>query len=227
MIVVSLFVIAAKRKDFAVYGINFNNPKYHINIAGRCFIPFILAGIPLGMGVDHTSWGGAILLAGIQIALLFVIGSLLRGEPSGVSPGMLGGWILLTAAQMEVSGALVYKAIATFVTYAIFVGFGEEIIYRGYMQSRLNEAFGRPYRFLGVQFGWGLVIASLLFGLSHVGLLSWLLGKPSPMMWAWSLWTFFSGLVFGWVREKSESIVAPALLHGLPQAIASAVLLFL
>ena len=47
-------------------------------------------------------------------------------------------------------------------TYALFVGFGEENLYRGYMQSRLNEAFGRPYRFFGVPFGWGVFVTALL-----------------------------------------------------------------
>ena len=35
------------------------------------------------------------------------------------------------------------------------------------------------------------------------------------------------GLVFGLVCEKSGGILAPALLHGLPQAIGAAVMLFL
>jgi hypothetical protein len=34
-----------------------------------------------------------------------------------------------------------------------FAGFGEEILFRGYMQSRLNEDFGRPWRLRGVSFG--------------------------------------------------------------------------
>lgn len=29
-------------------------------------------------------------------------------------------------------------------------GFGEEIFFRGYIQSRVNEAFGRPCSFLGL-----------------------------------------------------------------------------
>jgi membrane protease YdiL (CAAX protease family) len=40
----------------------------------------------------------------------------------------------------------------------------------------------------------------------------------------WGLWTFFAGLVLGFVREKTGSIVAPTILHGLPQAIAAAFL---
>ncbi|MEW6403629.1 MAG: CPBP family glutamic-type intramembrane protease, partial [Chloroflexota bacterium] len=81
--------------------------------------------------------------------------------------------------------------------------------------------------FFGVKYGWGIVIASVLFGVTHVGLLSMLLGESSSLTWAWGFWTFFGGLVFGLVREKSGSIVAPALLHGLPQAIASGVILFM
>src|SRR5438105_12072252 len=44
---------------------------------------------------------------------------------------------------------------------------GEEMFYRGYIQSRVNEAFGRPLRFLGVQFGAGLLVSALLFGFLH------------------------------------------------------------
>ena len=45
--------------------------------------------------------------------------------------------------------------------------------------------------------------------------------------WAWGFWTIFSGLVMGFVREKSGSVFAPALLHGIPQAIATVAMLFL
>jgi membrane protease YdiL (CAAX protease family) len=109
----------------------------------------------------------------------------------------------------------------------LFVGFGEEILYRGYAHSRLNEAFGTPFRFAGVAFGWGTILAAALFGLTHVGILRWILGASTDVTWAWGLWTFFGGLVFAYVREKSGGILAPALLHGLPQAIAVVVMLFL
>ncbi len=56
-----------------------------------------------------------------------------------------------------------------FVFYLLFLGPGEEILYRGYMQSRLNGVFGRPFRLLGANWGWGLVITTALFGLMRVG----------------------------------------------------------
>ena len=46
-------------------------------------------------------------------------------------------------------------------------GFGEEIFFRGYIQSRVNQAFGRPWQVLGLQFGVGLIVSSLLFGFIH------------------------------------------------------------
>jgi hypothetical protein len=33
-------------------------------------------------------------------------------------------------------------------------------MFRGYIQSRLNTAFGRPFRLWGVPWGWGLVITA-------------------------------------------------------------------
>lgn len=63
---------------------------------------------------------------------------------------------------------IIGKVISTVIWQFIFSGFGEEIHYRGYYQPRINEEFGRPFKFLGVEFGLGLIVASLLFGLSHV-----------------------------------------------------------
>jgi membrane protease YdiL (CAAX protease family) len=144
------------------------------------------------------------------------------------------GWIIDLGSDGGEDGCFVMAAgspetvaMVVFLTYALFVGFGEEMLYRGYMQSRLDEVFGKPFRFYGVAFGWGVVITCSLFGLTHVGVLCWLLGLGGDVIWAWGLWTFFSGLVFSLVREKSGSILAPALLHGVPQAFAMVGMVFL
>lgn len=98
----------------------------------------------------------------------------------------------------------------------VFVGPVEELVFRGYIQSRLNEAFGRPRQFLGVSFGVGIIISSLLFGLVHTmnaNTFNPFLGKYSLDIF-WGIIAFMIGLVLGFVREKTGSIVAPALLHG-------------
>jgi len=221
MIAMALLAITLRRRSLASYGIRFDRLRPQLDIAAACFIPFALAGIPLGMGVDHTTWPGAVVMSAVQIILLFVVAWALRKKPAVA--GAAAAALLLAPAGKNILG----QAIVLFLTYALFVGFGEEILYRGYAHSRLNEAFGTPFRFAGVAFGWGTILAAALFGLTHVGILRWILGASTDVTWAWGLWTFFGGLVFAYVREKSGGILAPALLHGLPQAIAVVVMLFL
>ena len=65
------------------------------------------------------------------------------------------------------------------------------------------------------------ILSAALFGFSHMGVIGVLFNLGGTLTLAWGLWTFFGGLVFSLVRQKTGSILAPALLHGLPQAIAS------
>jgi len=111
--------------------------------------------------------------------------------------------------------------------FLLFVGVGEELLFRGYIQSRLNKAFGCPYRFFGIDWGWGAITASLLFGLMHLFARGSnpFLGQYQLTPW-WALWTFFGRLPSALVRQKTGSIIAPAILHGLPRALAHALLGF-
>jgi membrane protease YdiL (CAAX protease family) len=96
------------------------------------------------MGVDYKTWTGALIMAAVQIGLLIVLALILRKKPSAPVLAMSAVVIFLVAPGSNTAGATAGKAIVLFLTYALFVGFGEEIIYGGYMQSRLNEAFGNP-----------------------------------------------------------------------------------
>ncbi len=103
---------------------------------------------------------------------------------------------------------------STLIWQLVFSGFGEEIYWRGYFQSRLTQAFGRPWQWFGIRFGAGVIIASLFFGISHgLNATNLLAGETGFSLW-WAIWTCFSGLFFGLLREKSEGILAPALVHG-------------
>lgn len=209
------------------FGLNFSQIKTQLDIAGTCFLPVVLASIPFGLGLDYTSWKGAWILSLTKIALLMIMGWLLKEKPGEMVMGLLVLGITFSMKCQVITETLGWKAFVVFLTYALFVGFGEEIVYRGYIQSRLNQAFGKPYTFFGIPFGWGLIISAFIFGLSHVGLTTYLLDPASSLTWAWGLWTFFGGLVYGIIREKSDGILAPALLHGFPQALASAIFVFL
>ena len=85
----------------------------------------------------------------------------------------------------------------------VVIGLSEEFFFRGYLQTQLNAAYGRPYRFLGTPFGRGLIYAALLFGLCHI-----VTGDLARMRVA------FFGLFAGWLRERTGTIAVPAAYHG-------------
>jgi hypothetical protein len=64
-------------------------------------------------------------------------------------------------------GRLSVVIVSTVVWKCILSGFGAQSALRGYLQSRLDEAFGRPMRLVGIQCGAGLIITCFLFGLCH------------------------------------------------------------
>jgi membrane protease YdiL (CAAX protease family) len=219
-ILMTLLLLWITKRDLKNYGLNFTPLRYHLNIAGISFIPFVLAGIPLGFGVDYRRWDGSLIMAGTQIALLMAVALLLRRKASLFT--LIGVSIFLIPG-MRLAGPEIGKALASFLYFLVFVGFGEEILYRGYIETRLNEAFARPYRFIDVRWGWGTILSAFIFGLSHVGLVSFWIGETASLTWAWGFWTFFGGLVFSYIRQKTGSILAPAILHGGPQAVLTGV----
>ena len=98
------------------------------------------------------------------------------------------------------------KETFTLVAYQLFfVAIPEEFFYRGYFQTRLNEVMDRRFLIFGVPMGWGSVWASLFFAFGHtIVLFQW-----------WHFATFFPGMVFAWLREKTGDVMAGAVFHAL------------
>jgi membrane protease YdiL (CAAX protease family) len=44
----------------------------------------------------------------------------------------------------------------------------------------------------------------------------------ASLSWGWALFTTFSGLRFGILREETGSLLAPGIAHGLPDAVGEA-----
>ncbi|QIO20934.1 CPBP family intramembrane glutamic endopeptidase [Haloarcula sp. JP-L23] len=82
----------------------------------------------------------------------------------------------------------------------LLVGPGEELVFRGVVQGLFRRSFGVVP---------GIVLASLLFGLGHAFAIS------SGSAWTYVLTAGALGVVLGTVYEYTESIVVPALAHGL------------
>jgi uncharacterized protein len=221
MIAVPLLVIAVARRNRAAYGLSFQNLRYHLDIAATAFLPVALSFVPISF-FDYKQWNGALVMAAVEIALLFALGWLLKRKSTRNETGLLAGAFLVIVWSNFTPKVSLGHAVSAFVFYILLLGFGEELLFRGFIQSRLNGAWGRPFQFFGISWGWGILMASILFGLMHViNTGSLIVGDWQPEPW-WGLWTFFAGFVSGFVRQKTGSVVAPAILHGPPQAIYTA-----
>jgi membrane protease YdiL (CAAX protease family) len=77
---------------------------------------------------------------------------------------------------------------AGLVLLAVFSGVGEEAFFRGAVQQEF-----------------GIVIASIVFGLAHVG--------PDRRFVLWTIWAVLAGVVFGLLFEATGALLAPVTAH--------------
>jgi len=81
-----------------------------------------------------------------------------------------------------------------------FTAWPEEFLFRGLLQNALSKTFKNPYA--------GLIVASVVFGLSHI------LHAPYPN-WKYVALATIAGLFYGHVWMKSGSLLPSALVHAL------------
>jgi hypothetical protein len=92
---------------------------------------------------------------------------------------------------------------STILTQVVVVALPEELFFRGYLHGRLEAAFPPRRRLWGGGLGKALLISSAMFAVAHV------VTNTDPTRLA----TFFPGLLFGWLRSATGSIVAGTILH--------------
>lgn len=89
-------------------------------------------------------------------------------------------------------------------------GAEEEVFYRGVLLFALNEAFRRRWKFLGIEWGWGALLSSALFGLAHAFSFSGGGVTFDPVVFGL---TAIPSLLAVWLRERSGSLLLPLLVH--------------
>lgn len=87
----------------------------------------------------------------------------------------------------------------------LLVALPEEAFYRGYLQTRLDEAFSAKVRFAGATLGPGLLLSSMIFAIGHFVTI------PLPARLA----VFFPSLLFGYLRARTRGIGASLGFHAL------------
>jgi membrane protease YdiL (CAAX protease family) len=96
------------------------------------------------------------------------------------------------------------------------VALPEEFFFRGYLQSQLNRSLPGRYTLLGARCGAALPATAALFALCHVPA-----GGPGQLM------VFFPGLLYGWLRERTDSVVVPTVYHAASNLLLKTMLLSL
>jgi membrane protease YdiL (CAAX protease family) len=128
-------------------------------------------------------------LAEDSVALSLALGALT--PLATVSAGLLAYRLLpaLRAIAEELAPRLVDgTGSASLLLLSLFSGVGEEVFFRGAVQQEF-----------------GLVVASVLFGVVHVG--------PDRRYLVWTLWAVAAGFLFGVLYDVSGGLLAPILAH--------------
>jgi len=216
MIALAIGAIAIGKKDFRSFGFTLKRWRSDLSVAliflisAAGYIPSLIYPPIAKNGLINT----LVIVAATLLALVFVLRE--KGKNITVEPKSMV--IILAPLSLSIASALDNAGFGTIASAVIFqfffAGFGEEILFRGYIQTRLNEDFGRPWGIKGVNFGPGLLITSALFGVLH------LTNPFNPLMGQFQLnllsgiSSFFFGLLFGFVREKTGTVLSASLAHG-------------
>jgi hypothetical protein len=103
---------------------------------------------------------------------------------------------LLLALRPIVSASAIFGQI-------FVIALPEEAFYRGYLQSRLDEAWGTRLDCLGARVGPALLASAAIFAVGHVATVHALA----------RLAVFFPALLFGWLRARTGGIGASVFFH--------------
>lgn len=226
-----LFTIGAAWVDgrrFGEYGLTLNNWRVNLNV-GLIWgvLPVVLAGLIIKAAQLHVEPDRGVPLnllpayaIGNSVLALLMLLMLRPDRPwLHVSPDVTLPLILVLLSLPALAALYLHRPAAHVIAatgWSFFgAGFGEEIFFRGFVQSRVNQAFGRPLRLFGMRFGMGLLVSSLLFGLIHaLNTVDYFTGRWT-FAWSWGAAEVFAGIFLGAMRERTGSILPGAIVHGL------------
>jgi len=150
---------------------------------------------PLGLNLLIAALAIVVVLPLFSAGFVLVARAACAHAPSLV-PGscwrvLHPAWHLPSDFAMNAAGQLVVIALP------------EELLFRGYIQGRLEEALPPTRTLFGAKVGVAWILTAVLFGLGHF------LVTFEPQM----LSRFFPGLVFGWMYARTRSIMPGTIFH--------------
>lgn len=212
VLLIPILINKLRARSLFDLGLSQSEIRFDLRLIGFAIIPGLLIKMTLYL-VDWREWSGALLVSvSVVIATFILVRSTRSLQLTGASQIFLSlVFLSLSApsAQFELPNwiTLLYRML-----YVVLVALAEEVLFRGYIQGRLDEVFGKPMNLSGVQMGYGLILTSVLFGFWHI-MHPVIAGIDLANSLAWGLWTFFLGIFLGVLRLKSGRLIVPTAIH--------------
>lgn len=194
----------------------------------------VLRALPVGPSIPYSNLSvtSAVLSIGLVVAVVWVLRrENVRVVDLGLAPRLALPAVVAVGAFYAIgnlSGAAIaigsgnteslgYQwvvspmgAVIAFVVMLVFAGFVEEFVFRGYLQTKCIALLGDG-RWRAI--GFGIVIASVLFSLSHVPRIL-ITGAPDGLSpEAYLLMLGVNGVIYGLLYEWTHNLYVPVIVH--------------
>nr|WP_255478519.1 CPBP family intramembrane glutamic endopeptidase [Flavobacterium sp. Sd200] len=131
--------------------------------------------------------------------------------------GIIGVILFITfATQYFQNTAKPYPDAETLLFQFTMPGIAEELVFRGVLLGLLNKVYTAKINIFGVPLGWAALITSVLFGVVHAFNFY---SNSIDFNLGYFFSSFLMGLIFVFIKEKSQSLVPSIICHNLYNAV--------
>lgn len=158
-------------------------------------------------GITFRHWRKDLALAGIALAVLippFILAFVGYAEVLRYLPPAWSRYLSPLTGVPSFHFRLPLRFTEWTIDQLFVVALPEEFFYRGYLQTRLRDAWPHGKVIFGVRIGPAFLLTAVLFALGHLAIFQ-----------AWRLAVFFPALLFGWLRERTGTVVGSTLVHAI------------
>jgi membrane protease YdiL (CAAX protease family) len=232
MVLVPMLALVLRKRELETCGLTLRRweTSLDVGLKGCLYLmgPQVLLTLLSSGGAAYLYADGSLVLSVSMFLMLFLLLRRLTGKNykpfSSTKVRLLLAAVVLATPLLfgAVYGRLTFKVFSTVLWQLAFGGFGEELFYRGYIQSTVNEEYGRPWSVEGVAYGPGLLVSSALYGLDRALNTFRPLQGVLSVSWSWGFYAFSVGVFYGFIREHTGDVVGSGVANGLVDSVGEA-----
>ncbi len=230
LVALGVFAVIMRRYEFRLMGLATEDWRVSVNYGIRGYLFFLIPQITLsfflGMGARYQDYLSIAIVLGFLVLAMcyFMYRNGVELQPATDRKLALAGVLMLSPILIGLfTDELTIRILKEYAWNILVGGFAEEFFYRGYIQSSVNLEYGKEWKIGKTSFGPGLLVSSILYGLSR-GMRTL---KPwsgiYSISWSWTLYAFTVGIFYGLIRETSGDIIASGTANSMIDAIGEAI----